>query len=553
MHKYSKIISAMREMVFPPPINEPLRDECLPLEKSLVAFSEAAWPQIEGGKAFAKLWHVECLCEHLEGVVRGQIKKLLVSIPPRTSKTTTISIMLPAWGWLQDPELKFLYCSHTRSLAHDASLACRLLIASPWYQERWGHRIRLSKEQATKSYFINTAHGDRRATSVQAQAIGQGGAIKVMDDPNGTDESEIVRMKTNNWVSRVWPSRSNPGSLEAEILVQQRTNEMDVSGWVLSKDEDKDWVKLILPMEYETATRCRTIILPSTKGAVWEDPRTTEGELLCPNYITPKRIRELKTELGSYAYAAQYQQRPSPEIGGIINKAWWQIWKADNPPALEYIIQSWDTALTAKETSSYSACSTWGIFKIKETSHLILLSAYRGILNFPDLLQRAHRLYNNYADIGEEPKKRSIKMMPDTVIIEAKSSGYSLAEDFISKGIPTHGFNPDKYGDKMQRVHKVTPYIENGIVWVAARAPEFIHLRPDHQMFVENCSLFPNAQSRDLVDSMTQAILYLTKVKGLVKHSMDFGFNTLEISEEHLPGFRSKETLKVAGGFKNGT
>lgn len=554
MGSLSRKLDKYLRLIETPTIEPKLTEECRVLEQSLYAFVKASWPAIEGNTPFISNWHIEAICEHLESAIRGEIKKLLISVPPRTSKTTIISIMWPAWVWIKQPAIKFLFSSYAQKISWEHSRLCRMLIESPWYQERWGHIVQLSKDQATKGHFTNSSKGHRIATSVGAGGTALGGDVLVLDDPNEAGESETVSNATNDWVSRVWPSRLNPGGLGVNVLVQQRTREMDVSGFILGQDIQNEWVKLILPMEFEPERCATTIVLPSTNGKVWKDPRTVEGELLCPAYLNAQDIQKKKIELGSYNYATQYQQRPAPEEGGIFQKSWFQWWKQEKPPTLEYVIQSWDTALTANEQSAYSACTTWGLYKdINKITNLMLISAWRGRVTYPDLLKRAQRLRKNWGDIGDVELKSNNKLQPDYIIIEAKASGYSLVSDFSSKGIPVHAFNPDKYGDKIQRVHRATPYVEAGLVWVAAQAPKYTFLRKDHEMLVENCATFPNAESRDLVDSMTQAIICITKEKGLLKHVLDFGFDSKSFGVEYQPGYTSAQTKDSQGMFTRTT
>lgn len=520
-----------------------LIQECKRLENSLHEFVLAAWHVVEGNNPFFSGWHIEAVCLHLEALFRGDISvPLVINIPPRSSKTTLISIMWPAWIWTQAPGIKFLFSSYSLKISLEHSRLCRMLIASSWYQSRWGHIVQLSGDQTAKWNFSNTKLGYRIATSVGAAGTALGGDILVMDDPNSTNDSETVRNSTTEWVSRVWPSRLNPQGKGINVLVQQRTHEGDVTGGWLNKKDVRKIETLIIPMEYEKSRHTKTSI-------GWEDPRKEEGELLCPQYINDKDIERIKAELGSYNYAGQYQQRPSPEAGGIIKKSWFKWWKMDKPPRIHYIIQSWDTALTAKETSSYSACSTWGLFHDdRGIEKMILLSAWRGHVSYPDLLKRAMRLRHNWSDTGEIPLES--RMSPHYIVIEAKASGHSLVSDFTAKGIPVHGFDPKPYGDKVQRAHRVTPYIEAGLVLVASKPPDYVFLRKEHEMLVDNCALFPKGDSTDIVDTMTQAIIVVTKEKGMLKHLMDFGYQSSEIEDRYQPGY-TKDVKKENSGIFN--
>lgn len=456
--------------------------------------------------------------------------------------TNIVSVMLVAWVWATKPWVKFLYASYAQKISWEHSRLCRLLIESDWYQSRWGHIVQLCKNQATKGHFVNTAHGHRIATSAGAGGTALGGDILILDDINdarqGVGESQVVREGTNDWISRVWTTRLNPGPTNCYIAIQQRIAEMDQSGYWMKLYPNKELVKLILPMEFESSRRAKTIVLPSTNGKVWEDPRTQEGELLCEAYMDRKFIDFKKTVLGSYNYAGQFQQRPAPAEGGIIQRSWFRVW-TDKIPTIQYLLQSWDTALTDTKHSAYSACTTWGCFRDNAgVLNVMLISAWRGRVPYPELLRRAARLRRNCSDIYTEEIPPNKSLQPDITLIEAKASGHPLISDLNTKGIIVHGFNPDKYGDKTQRVHLVTPFIECGRIWVmSSDLKDHKRLRADHEMLVENAILFPNAESRDLVDSMTQAVLYLSNVKGMLTHVMNYQWQREGLPAENMPGY----------------
>ena len=235
---------------------------------------------------------------------------------------------------------------------------------------------------------------------------------------------------------------------------------------------------------------------------------------LCDLRFSSKEIQQYKNRLGSYGYGGQYQQRPSPEEGGIIQKSWFKWWKQNEPPEIQFIVQSWDTALTANEMSAYSACTTWGVFLDHNyIEHLILLSQWRGRVEYPELREMAKRLYFDYRDNGKERNPAFKGRQPDLCLVEAKASGDPLIQDLASGGIRAVAFNPTKYGDKIQRVRLITPLIEGGRVWLPAQTPNYEKLRPYADDFLEEVATFPNSNSRDFVDTMTQALLKLKEGK----------------------------------------
>jgi len=486
----------------------------LKAESSLYEFLKQAWPYIEGGDSkFTEGWHIQAICEHLEAVANRKIKNLLINIPPRCSKSTIISVAFPAWCWLHNAKERFMYASYALSLALRDSIKCRRLILSPWYQERWGHYFKIEGDQNTKGRFDNTEKGYRIATSAGSAATGEGGSMLIVDDPNNAldGESEVLRERKLDWWTQVWSTRLNDKKNDCRIVVQQRIHERDISGFILGHDDLNEWTKLILPMEFEEKRKSKTIILPTTQGKVWEDPRAKDGQLLWPERINEKDLQSLKAALGTqYAISGQLQQRPSPASGGIIKKDWFQWWKDSIPPDIEFVVQSWDTALTAKEMSAYSACTTWGVFyDHNQIENLILLSMWRGRLEYPELREMVKRLYFDYRDTGKQTNPIFKGRNVDLCLVEAKASGDPLIADLYRAGIRAIGFNPTKHGDKIQRVRLVTPLIEGGRVWLPAKPQTYDTLLPYADEFLESVACFPNAESRDLVDTMTQALLKL--------------------------------------------
>ncbi len=341
------------------------------------------------------------------------------------------------------------------------------------------------------------------------------------DDPNNSNEQESKSKldRACKWYDQVWSTRLDNPKKDVRIVVQQRLHQDDITGHILKSEDANEWVKLVLPMEYESDRQSTTISF-NNNDIKWKDPRTEEGELLVRDRFDVKEIDNLKKVLGTYGYAGQFQQRPAPAKGGIIQKDWFNIWTEQYTPELVNVIQSWDTALTAKTDSAYSACTTWGVFLDKEyKENIILLSVYRDKIEYPELRQIAKKLYYNYKlanypkqVLDKGPAELGITLIKparsvDMCLIEAKASGDPLLQDLNRLGIRVTPFNPSKYGDKMQRVRLVTPLIEGGLVWLPAR--EDGHLKGYAKEFLDEVLLFPNSSARDLVDTMTQVLLKL--------------------------------------------
>src|SRR5215470_14376711 len=360
---------------FAPLLTRPcLRDE-IDRERAARGFREfvrQAWVIVEPSTAFVPGWHIDAIIDHLEAVTRGQIRNLLINVPPRHMKSLLVSVFWPAWEWIRCPERRWLYSSYGAQLSIRDSVKCRRLIESPWYQRYWCERFRLTTDQNTKTRFDNDRSGYRIATSVGGAATGEGGDRIVCDDPHNVQEAESdsVRKGTLDWWDIVMSTRVNDPKTAAKVVVMQRCHQQDLSGHLL---EQGGWEHLCLPAEYE-GPQCTTSI-------GWTDPRTEHGELLWPERFGPQEIESLKRSLGSYAAAGQLQQRPSPAGGGIFKRYWFRYWQlpgANLPPVLvrlpdatlhsvppvtfhqhEEVIQSWDCAFKDLATSDYVVGQVW--------------------------------------------------------------------------------------------------------------------------------------------------------------------------------------------------
>lgn len=516
----------------------------LKCQSSLHEFVKQAWHILEPKTKFVDGWHIRAICEHLEAVTRGDVRRLIINVPPRTSKSTIVSVMWPAWIWINNPSKRFLCASHSlQSLSLLHSSACKTVVESEWYQRRWGHIVKLSSSQSSKSLFYTTARGYRAITSVTAGGTGLSGDILIGDDLNDTLGvlSDTIRNKTNNWLGTVFLNRLNDRKTGAIVIMMQRCHESDVTGYIVSKDKKGRWTKLILPMEYDSKRPCKTNVVDIKTGKPFEDPRKLDGELLWSNRWGPEELEDWRVTMTPYDVAGQFQQLPAPDEGGIIKGKDFRVWRGKTSPSVSFVVQSWDTALEAKDTSAYSACTTWGIFTdANEVQNIILLNMWRGRVEYPELRALAQRLFKDYRDDGNVNIVPDGKHVPHLVLVESKASGSPLIQDLRKAGILAHGFNPDKYGDKLARVRLITHMIEAGTVWLPARPPEFNELRSFAQIFLDLCKIFPNSDARDVVDTMTQVLLKLLTTNDL-KHPKDKEYGNQSTGPRKSPYWPGKD------------
>lgn len=309
-------------------------------ERSLGEFISQAWHVLEPSTPFTPGWHLDAIVEHLEAVTSGEIRNLLINMPPRHMKSLAMSVFWPVWVWTRKPEVRWLFSSYALSLSIRDSLKCRRLIESPWFQARWGKRFMLDVDQNAKMRFQNDKMGYRIATSVGGAATGEGGDVVACDDPHNVQEqeSDTIREAALTWWDETMSTRLNDQRVGAKVICMQRVRENDLSGHVLQQG---GYVHLCLPAEFEPAKKCTTII-------GWEDPREVEGELLWPERVGPTEIAELKRRLGPTGYAGQFQQRPVPKGGALFRSEWFEV--VDAVPTLKRVVRGWDKAATEEES-----------------------------------------------------------------------------------------------------------------------------------------------------------------------------------------------------------
>ena len=464
------------------------------MKRSLKLFTKNSWQTIEPAREFYDNWHIDAISEHLQAVVEGDIKRLIINVPPRHMKSISVAVALPAWTWTVQPNKRFLYASYAGSLSIRDSVKCRRLIDSKWYQNYFGDMFNLTTDQNQKQRFENDQNGQRIATSVDGALTGEGGDIIIVDDPHNVREAESskVRESVLDWWDQAMQTRLNDPKTGAFIIIMQRVHENDLTGHILS-NESNEWDHLCLPARYE-----KKHPTPTRSSLSFIDPRKKEGELLWKSRVDDKTLKTLEKSLGTYASAGQLQQSPMPKGGGILKAEWWQEWSEPDLPNIEYVVQSYDTAFSTKETSSYSARTTWGIFKRDGQINAIVIEMWYDKVSYPDLRKLAQEAYDDW--------------QPDAVLIEKKASGQSLLQDLRMAGIPVLAYNPDR--DKIARAHASSALLEDGRIFYP-RGKKWA------KNLIDICSVFPAGDNDDIVDTCTQAWLRLRK-GWFITHTTDY-------------------------------
>jgi hypothetical protein len=306
-------------------------------ERSFRAYVEQAWPILEPGRPFLTNWHIDLIAEHLETVTAGQTTRLLINVPPRYMKSLLVSVLWPTWEWIQDPSRRWIFTSHTETLALKHSLDRRTLLQSEWYQRRWGRRVQLSADQNVKGEFCNTARGMMIATSIGGSITGKGGDRIIIDDPHNPTQidSDVQREAVLEYVRRTLSTRLDDNKHGAMVVVMQRLHEQDLSACC----RDVPYVQVCLPAEAETHTEIR---FPRSRHLQIRKV----GDLLWPARDGRAELDAQRKILGPAEYAAQYQQQPVPASGGLFKREWFADAFVDVAPVDARRARGWDTAGT---------------------------------------------------------------------------------------------------------------------------------------------------------------------------------------------------------------
>jgi len=452
-------------------------------QKNFLHFVKHVWPEfIEGN-------HHKEVAEKFNQIAQGKLKRLIINMPPRHTKSEFASVYLPAFMVGVNPKLKIIQTTHTAELAILFGRKSKNIIDSPEYREIF--KTTLQEDSKAAGKWQTAQGGEYYAAGVGGAITGRGADLLIIDDPHSeqTILSKDSFEKTYEWYTSGPRQRLQPGG--AIILVMTRWAKNDLTGQLINaqsgKNSDK-WEVIEFPA-----------ILPNNK-ALW------------PQYWKKEELEKVKSSLSITKWNAQWMQNPTSEEGAILKREWWKNWESSQLPPLEHVIQSYDTAFLKKETADYSAITTWGVFSLEDKGkQLILLDAVKDRFEFPELRRVALEQYKYW--------------QPETVIIESKASGLPLTYELRRMGIPVVNFTPSRGNDKHARVNSIAPLLESGCIW-APKKEEWA------QEVIEECASFPFGENDDLVDSTTQAIRRFRE-GGLMQHPEDYEDEPI-IKEKHI-------------------
>ena len=432
-------------------------------QESFIYYASHMWPGFISGK------HHQIMANAFERVAKGELKRLIINMPPRHTKSEFASYLLPAWFLGRFPEKKIIQTAHTAELAVGFGRKVRNLVSSEAFSRVFD--TKLSSDSKAAGRWNTHAGGDYFAIGVGGAVTGKGADLLIIDDPHSEQEAKqgnpAVFDNVYEWYTSGPRQRLQPGG--AIIIVMTRWSKRDLTGQILknaSKDGVDNWEVIEFPA-----------ILPS-------------GTPLWPGFWKKSELEAIKAEIPVAKWEAQYQQNPTSEEGAIIKREHWRVWESDTAPQCDYIIQSWDTAFEKSNRADYSACTTWGVFDYPDDkgtlkTNIICLDAFKQRMEFPELKQKAFEMYKEWE--------------PDTLIVEKKAAGAPLIYELRQTGILLEEYTPGKGSDKIARVNAISDLFASGVVW----CPE---TRWADEL-MEELAAFPNGEHDDLVDSTSQALL----------------------------------------------
>ena len=424
-----------------------------------LAFVKHMWPEFIEGE------HHKIMAEKFNRVASGDLKRVIINMAPRHTKSEFASNYLPAWMIGNNPKLKIIQATNNAELAVRFGRKAKTLIDTEEYQKIFNTRLREDSQAAGK--WETAQGGEYYAAGVGGSITGRGADLLIIDDPHSEQDAlnPASFERVYEWYTSGPRQRLQPGG--RIIVVMTRWSVKDLTGKLLEaqgKDDETDQWEVV------------------------EFPAILNDKPMWGNFWSMKGLMGVKASIPITKWNAQWMQAPTSEEGALIKREWWKKWEKKEIPELQYIIQSYDTAFSSKETADYSAITTWGVFQPDEGGRpcIILLDAKKGRWNFPELKNKAQEEYKYWE--------------PELVLVEAKASGLPLTHELQKAGVPVINFTPSKGNDKHSRVNSVAPIFESGAVYAPLD-------RRWAEEVIEECAAFPFGDHDDYVDSTTQALM----------------------------------------------
>ncbi len=447
--------------------------------RSLAAFASRCWHVLEPATDLKWGWALDAICEHLEAVTNGDIRRLLMNVPPGSMKSLLTGVIWPAWEWGPRgmPEKRFLATAHMEKLAVRDNMKCRRLIQSAWYQRLWP--IQLTSDQNAKTKFENAATGFREAMAFTSMTGSRGDRV-ILDDPHSVDDANsVVKLQTDITTFReALPSRVN-NEASAIVIIMQRLHERDVSAVAMGLGYDH----LMIPMRYEVGRG-----KPTSIG--WTDPRKKSGELMFPDRFSERQVDELERTLGAYATAGQLQQRPAPREGGLFKLEWFQ--PVNILPKVARTVRAWDLAAT-KKMAGNDPDWTVGARMSRTSEGMYVIEGVRRLQGSSLDVERSI-----VGQAGLDGRTITVRIPEDP------GAGGKAWKDVLVKALAGYSVKAVRpTGDKATRAAPLASQAEAGNVRILVTG------NPDQdawvQPFLDELAMFPAGAHDDQVDAVADA------------------------------------------------
>jgi len=434
---------------------------------SMLGFANAVYPGFKTGP------HHKKLAKIFTDVIEGRKKRVIINIAPRMGKSEFSSYLFPAYFLGKYPNKKIIMGTHTAGLSEDFGRRIRNLIDTEEYHEVFPSTM-VADDQKAAGKWSTSAGGQYYAAGVGGALAGRGADLFVIDDPHSEQDvksnSRLAFDTAWSWFQTGPLQRLMPGG--AIIIIMTRWSLLDLTGRLIDYQ-----------IKNPEAVPWEIVELPAILNENTDDEKS-----LWPDQWPLEQLKATKASLDPQYWNAQYMQQPTSENSALVSRKMWRIWDQDEPPACDYIIQSWDTAFETKNKSDYSACTTWGVFYNEEEGNspqVILLDAFKDRMAFPELKQVAYKHYMEWE--------------PDAFVVEKKAAGAPLIQELRAIGIAVQEFTPSRGNDKMVRLNAVADLFSSGKIW----APDTRWARE----VIEEIAAFPVGEHDDYVDTTTQALL----------------------------------------------
>lgn len=465
----------------------------------LKTFAQLAWPELNPGTDMIWSWHLDAICDHLEAVTAGHIHRLIINVPPGSSKTSLVCQTWPVWEWLRRPELRWGFAAYGADLSTRDSVARRRLIASDWFQREMRPDWSLAGDQSLKTQFDNDCGGSMRATSVGAGSTGFHFDRLITDDPLRPLDIYTERLGEHvRWFRGTWQSRMRDPQRAAQILIMQRLHDADLAGDLLRAMQQQGgerWEHLCIPMRFDSARRSSTSI-------GWRDPRKTDGELLCPERWSAAWV-DTKERADPRTFTAQYQQTPKVADGTIFREGAFRFYHLDKhidgcvpypgDAAMTRWVGSWDFTFEAGKGTDYNCGGVWA----RCGSDIYLLDMVHRRMEFSTQRQAALALARKWPEVRcwLIEKKANGAAILDTLrrpYVDATGERDSGLVGLVPV-VPTEG--------KVARAHAISAIVEGGHVLLPHPS-----IAPWVTRYIDEMVSFPTGSHDDMVDMTTQAL-----------------------------------------------